>query len=206
MPAVLLFLKSVPLVRWAEIAVVLALITLYGYLGLTIQHLHVDVANAKAAMAVAQKATSDEKAARAAENAVAQANAASAAANALRTTAQITTDQQEIEDAHNLIAKQSQAVRAAADAVNGGLLNAFRAAAPAAPGGSAAGRGAVAVAGGASGAAPGDLRADVFAEWQGRTRTLEDALDDEYQRHDACVAEYRSVQSRINGQRAGVTP
>ena len=199
MPAILLFLKSVPLVRWAEIAVVLALAALYGYMGLTIQHLHVEVAQA-------QKATSDEKAGRAADNAQAQADAASAAKNSLRTSAQIDNDQQEIEDAHNLIAKQSQAVRAAADAVNGGLLNAFRAAAPAAPYRGGVASGAAPVASSASGAAPSDLRADVFAEWQGRTRTLEDALDDEYQRHDACVAEYRSVQSRINGQRAGVTP
>ena len=202
MTAILVFLKSVSPVRWAEIAVVLALATLYGYLGLTIQHLHVDVANAKAAVAVAQKATSDEKAARAAENAVAQANAASAAVNALRTTAQITNDQQEIEDAHDLIAKQRQAVIAASAAVDRGLLDAFRAAAPAAAGGSAPGGSAAVVAGGASDVAPGDLRADVFAEWDGRARTLEAALDEEYSRHDGCVSEYRSVQSRINGQLA----
>lgn len=206
MTAIFLFLKNVPVVRWAEIGVVLALLGLYGYMGLTIQHLHVDVADAKAAQAHAETATEAQKAARAADNAVAQAEAASAATNALRTTAQISNDQQEIEDAHSLIAKQRQAVAAAADAVDRGLLNAYRAAAPAAPDRGGVAGGATAVAGSAPGLDPGDLRAVVFAEWDGRARTLEDALDEEHQRHDACVAEYGSVRARINGQRAGVTP
>lgn len=206
MTAILIFLKSVPIVRWAQLAGVLLLVAAFGYLGVRIQSLHVQVADARTAQARAEQATDKEKAGRAKDNALAQAAAASAAVDALDKTRKILTDQQEIEDASNLIAKQRQAVVAAADAVHGSLLNAFRAAAPApAPGGSSA-AGAVAVAGGAAGAAPRDLRADVFAEWDGRARTLEDTLDDEYRRHDACLAEYRSVQSRINGQRAGVTP
>ncbi len=207
MPAFLLFIRAVPLVRWAELAAFAALLAIFTYMGVTIQSLHVDVANAKTAQAVAEKATETEKAGRAADNAFAQASAASQAVESLQKTAKLIDSQKEIESANQLIDSQHRAVVAAGDAVARSLHDAYRAVgAAAAPGRGASGADPGSVAVGAAGGASVDLRADVFDEWVGRARTLEDALDREYQHHDNCIAEYGNAQTASRSQLAGTNP
>lgn len=200
MTAFLLFLKTIPPARWAQLAVAAALLSVFAYMGVTIQSLHIQVAQAQTAQARAEKATETEKAGRAHDNALAQSDAASAAVSRLQQSAQLQDSQKEIEDAHQLIHAQGAAVAAANDVVARSLRDAFRGAAPAAPARGASGADPGSVAVGAAGAPARDLRADVFDEWEGRARTLEAALDDEYQRHDGCVAEYRNAQRASRSQ------
>jgi len=205
MTAFLLFLKSIPLQRWLQLGAVMLVLGVFAQRQAVIYGLQLQVAHAQADVAKAKSATTDEHAQRVADNARAQAAAASAAEKSLSDTQHILNDQQEIEDAHRLIHAQSTAVAAANDTVAHSLRDAFRGAAPAIAS-SAGGAGDPAVVtGGAGGAAPRDLRADVFDEWEGRARALEGALDDEYERHGNCASEYGSVRARVNGQRA-VTP
>ena len=194
MPAFLLFLKTIPAARWAQLGVAAAILAAFAWLGIANQALHVQAADARTAQARAEKAVATEHAERVADNARAQASAASAAADRLQKSAQLIDSQKEIEDAHQLIHAQGAAVAAANDAVAGGLRDAFRARAAAAPDHRASGGDPGPVAVGAAVAPARDLRADVFDEWEGRARTLEAALDDEYERHDNCVAEYGNAQ------------
>jgi hypothetical protein len=200
MTAILLFLRTIPPARWAQLAGVLLLAGTFAALGLKLQAAHLATAQAQTAQARAEKDKSDEHALRVADNARMQAAAASAAEKALTDSKLLLNDQQEIEDAHRLIHAQGAAVAAANDAVARSLRDAFRQAAPAPAGGASGAGDPGAVAGGAAGAAPRDLRADVFDEWEGRARTLEGALDDEFERHGNCIAEYGSVRARVNGQ------
>ncbi|HEY9027164.1 MAG TPA: hypothetical protein VIP05_22920 [Burkholderiaceae bacterium] len=206
MPAILLFLKSIPLSRWLQLGAALAVAGAFAVMGVMLQDAHLETARAQAAQARAEKATQVEKAGRAADNARAQAAAASAAQKSTADTLHILNDQQEIEDANRLIASQRQAVVAAADAVHRSLLDAAQRAASAAGAGGAGGSGdAAVVAGGGAGQSPGHVLADVLGELDARAGALAATLDGEFDGHAACAAEYRSVQSRVNGQRA-VTP
>jgi hypothetical protein len=182
--------NQVPALRWAELAIVLAVVgTIAGVLG--VQQYRIGTL---------RTAVASEKAGRAADLAKEATAAASATADRLAESAARIKSNQEIDrEATRLEAlRQRDADSLAAADVDRRMRDAFRAGVAAGGGARGGDSGAVPV--GTAASAPVDLRADVFDEWDGRARTLEGALDQAYIRGLACEAEYDALRRKVGAK------
>ncbi|HEX7687326.1 MAG TPA: DUF2514 family protein [Burkholderiaceae bacterium] len=180
--------NQVPAVRWAELAILLAVVgTIAGLLGVQ----QYRIGSLRTAVAT-------EKAGRAADRATAATVAASATADRLAESGRRIQANQEIDrEATRLeTLRQRDADSLAAADVDRRMRNAFRAGVAA--GGRAGGGDPGPVSVSAAASAPVDLRADVFDEWDGRARTLEAALDQAHLRGLACEAEYDALRRKAS--------
>jgi hypothetical protein len=188
--------NQVPAVRWAELAIILAVVgTIAGLLG--VQQYRIGAL---------RTAVATEKAGRAADRAREATAAASATADRLvESAARIKSNQEIDREATRLeTLRQRDADSLAAADVDRRMRDAFRAGVAA--GGSAGSRDPGPVPVGAAASAPVDLRADVFDEWDGRARTLEGALDQAYIRGLACEAEYDALRRKVDAKLEIVGP
>lgn len=183
------FLKKLfPQIDLIEVCCIGAIIALvlagFAYEGHRIAKLKVDLAT--------------EKTQRADERAQAASAAASAAIDRLEESSNRIATNQEIdrEATRFETARHDDAVSIAAATADRGLRRAFRDVPHAASSAGSSDPGPVAV--GDPGASADDLRADVFDEWDSRSRILEAALDQSHARGVACQLEYQGLKKKLD--------